>query len=94
MRAWRVDVPPHVAEVIRHLPPEVKQGVRAALRAITEDPDIGEPLRGELKGLWKFRVRRYRLVYELHPGARVVRIVAVGHRRGICDEVSARIRRP
>src|SRR5262249_29594442 len=91
---FSVDVPPHVAEVIRHLPPEVKQGVKAPLRAITEDPDIGEPLRRELEGLWKFRVRRFRLVYEVDRGARVVRVVAVGHRRGIYEEVAARVRRP
>jgi mRNA interferase RelE/StbE len=94
VRVWRVDVPPHVAEVIRHLPPEVKQGVKAALRAITEDPGNGEPLRGELEGLWTYRVRRYRLVYEVDRGARVVRLFAVGHRRGIYDEVGARIRQP
>ena len=93
MRVWRVDVPPHAAEVIRHLPPEVKQGVKAAVRAITEDPGIGDPLRRELDGLWKYRVRRYRLVYEVDRGARVVRIFAVGHRRDIYDEVAARIRR-
>ena len=93
MRGWHVDLPPHVADIIRHLPPEVKQGVKAAIRAVTVDPTIGEPLRRELEGLWKFRVRRYRLVYEVDPGARIVRIVAVGHRRGIYDEVAARIRR-
>ena len=94
MRVFRIDVPPHVAEVVRHLPPEVKRGVKAALRAVAEDPAIGEPLRRELAGLWKFRVRRYRLVYEVDRDARVVRVVAVGHRRGIYDEVVARVRRP
>jgi len=94
VRVFRIDVPPHVPEVVRHLPPEVKRGVKAALRAVAEDPAIGEPLRRELAGLWKFRVRRYRLVYEVDRDARVVRVVAVGHRRGIYDEVVARVRRP
>jgi mRNA interferase RelE/StbE len=51
-------------------------------------------LRGELDGLWKFRVRRYRLVYAVDRRQRVIRIFAVGHRRGICDEVAGRMRRP
>ena len=93
MRVFRIDLPPHVAEVIRHLPPEVKQGVKAALRAVAEDPALGEPLRRDLEGFWKFRVRRYRLVYEVDRDARVVRIVAAGHRRGIYEEVSDRVRR-
>jgi len=94
MPAWRIDLPPHVAEVVRHLPPEVKRGVKAALRSIASEPAIGEPLRGELEGLWKFRVRRYRLVYVVERRQRVIRIFAVGHRRGIYDEVADRVRRP
>ena len=90
MPVWRVDVPTHVAEVIRHLPPEVKRGVKAAVRAVTADPAIGEPLRRDLEGLWKFRVRRYRLVYAVDRPARIVRIFAVGHRRAIYEEVAAR----
>jgi mRNA interferase RelE/StbE len=90
---WRIDVPPHVAGVIRHLPPEVKRGVKAALRAVAGDPSIGEPLRRDLEGLWKFRVRRYRLVYAVDRGERVVRIFAVGHRRGIYEEIAAQVRR-
>lgn len=93
MPGWRIEVPPHVAEVIRHLPPEVKRGVREALRAVAGDPAMGEPLRRDLEGLWKFRVRRYRLVYAIDRRERVVRIFAVGHRRAIYEEVAARVRR-
>ena len=94
MSAWRIDLPPHVAEVVRHLPPEIKQAVKAALRSIAIEPATGGPLRGELEGLWKFRVRRYRLVYAVDRRQRVIRIFAVGHRRGIYEEVSGRLRRP
>jgi mRNA interferase RelE/StbE len=89
---WRIDLPPHVAEVIRHLPPEVKRGVKAALRAIADEPATGQPLRGDLEGLWKFRVRRYRLVYAVDRRARAIRVFAVGHRRGIYEEVTERAR--
>jgi mRNA interferase RelE/StbE len=92
--AWRIDLPPHVAEVVRHLPPEVKQAVKSALRSIAIEPATGEPLRGELEGLWKFRVRRYRLVYAVDRRQRVIRIFAVGHRRGIYEEISRSLRRP
>jgi len=90
---WRIDVPPHVAGVIRHLPPEVKRGVKAALRALAGDPSVGEPLRRNLEGLWKYRVRRYRLVYAVERRERTFRIFAVGHRRGIYEEVAARVGR-
>ena len=65
MPVFRPDVPPHVAEVIRHLPPDLKRGVKHAIRALSMDPFSGEPLVRELEGLWKYRVRRFRIVYAL-----------------------------
>lgn len=94
MTVFRPDIPPHVAAYIRHLPPDVKRGVRQALRALSLVPEAGEPLRRELEGLWKYRVRRFRIVYALDYTNRILRIVAVGHRRGIYDEVTEHLRRP
>jgi mRNA interferase RelE/StbE len=86
----RLDIPPHVADVIRVLPPEVKQGVKETLRLLARDPAAGEPLRRELEGYWKYRVRRFRVVYQ--SGHRVVRVVAVGHRRTVYEEAGERLR--
>lgn len=85
MAVYRPDVPPAVAEVIRTLPPDVKRGVKAAIRALAMDPAIGDPLQGDLAGLMKYRVRRYRIVYEIVRPGRILRIVAVGHRRTVYD---------
>jgi len=90
---FRFDIPPHVADVIRHLAPDVKRSIRAALRALGADPDLGEPLVGELEGFWKYRVRRFRIVYALERRRRIIRVVAVGHRRAIYDEAAALVRR-
>jgi mRNA-degrading endonuclease RelE of RelBE toxin-antitoxin system len=87
---FRLDIPSHVAERIRTLPPEVKQGVKHALRLLSNDPATGEPLRGDLEGYWKYRVRRYRVIYR--PVRRVVQVLAIGHRRTIYEEVGNRLR--
>ena len=91
MGGRRPAIPPNVAEAIRRLPPEVKRAVRSALHVISERPSAGEPLHGELRGLWKYRVRHHRIVYKLGI-ARTVRIVAVGERRSIYEEVAALLR--
>lgn len=85
MPRYRPEIPPHVAEVIRTLPPDVKRGVKAAIRALSAEPAAGEPLQGELAGLMKYRVRRYRIVYEIVRPDRVLRILAVGHRRSVYE---------
>jgi antitoxin YefM len=47
----RPDIPPHVAEVVRHLPPDVKRSVKQALRSLSSDPFAGAPLMRDLSGL-------------------------------------------
>jgi len=89
---YRLEIPPHVGNAIRHLPPEVKQTVKEAMRLLASDPDAGEPLRRDLEGLWKYRARRFRIVYAIHRAGRVVQTFAVGHRRTIYEEVAERVR--
>jgi mRNA interferase RelE/StbE len=93
MAGYRPDIPTHVAEVIRDLPPEVKRGVKAAIRALSIEPAAGEPLQRELEGLLKYRVKRYRIVYALDRPRKIMRIIAVGHRRAIYEELADRVRR-
>lgn len=93
MAGYRPDIPPHVAEIIRHLPPEVKRGIKAAIRALSDDPAAGEPLQRELEGFRKYRVRRFRVVYALDRPRRIIRIIAVGHRRIIYEELAELVRR-
>jgi mRNA-degrading endonuclease RelE of RelBE toxin-antitoxin system len=93
MAGYRPDIPPHVAQVLRHLPPDVKRGVKAAIRALSDDPAKGEPLQGQLVGLMKYRVKRFRIVYELDRARRILRIVAVGHRRAVYEELADAVRR-
>ena len=71
MSSFRPDIPPHVAEVIRSLHPDLKRSIKAAIRGIAADPECGEPLIRELDGLWKYRVRRFRIVYAIDYKARV-----------------------
>ena len=94
MTGFTTVIPPHIAEVIRHLPPDVKRSVKQAIRALNTDPRCGEPLRRELEGYWKYRVRRFRIVYSIDQSHRKVRIFAVGHRRSVYEAAAAQLQRP
>ena len=86
MAAYRLVIRTAAVEVIRHLPPGIKRAVRAALDSIADDPSIGEPLHGELAGRFKFRVRRYRVIFGVDRDKRLLNVIAVGHRRSIYEE--------
>ncbi|MBX3328909.1 MAG: type II toxin-antitoxin system RelE/ParE family toxin [Nitrospira sp.] len=93
MSLFRPDIPPHVAEVIRSLHPDLKRSIKSAIRVIAADPECGESLQRELNGLRKYRVRRFRIVYATDQKARVIRLMAIGHRRYVYEELTEQLRR-
>jgi mRNA interferase RelE/StbE len=88
MAAYRPDIPRHVAEVIRRLPQDIKRSVKQALRSLSADPLPGPRLMRERSGLRKFKVRRFRIVYQINRKARLIRIFAVGHRPEVYEELA------
>jgi len=55
--------------------------------AMAKDPrDFGKPLRASKFGLWRFRVRDYRIICELQEKRLVVLVVALGHRSTIYED--------
>ncbi|MGH7930177.1 MAG: type II toxin-antitoxin system RelE family toxin [Candidatus Binatia bacterium] len=93
MAPYQLDIPPHIAEIFRHLAPDLKRGIKQALRSLSADPFAGTPLIGELAGLWRIKVRRFRIVYEFDRKARMIRIFAIGHRREIYEQAAALLRK-
>jgi len=64
--------------------------VKAAIRSVANDPMAGESLHGELEGRHKFRVRRYRIVYRIDKAEKIIRVIAVGHRRSVYEDLAER----
>lgn len=93
MSAYRLLILPLASDRIRNLAPDLKRGIRQAIRAIAQDPSKGEPLRQELSDYLKYKVRRFRIVYQVDRRTRLITIMAVGHRRAIYEELAATVRR-
>ncbi|HWV44919.1 MAG TPA: type II toxin-antitoxin system RelE/ParE family toxin [Nitrospira sp.] len=51
------------------------------------------PISRELDGLRKYRARRFRIIYAVHQKTRIIRLMAVGHRRSVYEELTKRFRR-
>ncbi len=84
---YRLLIPPHVEQTILHLAPNLKKKIRNALDAIREEPHLGKPLRDELRGLWSYRVSRYRIIYRIHHGRIEIQIIDLGPRCLIYEHV-------
>lgn len=44
---------------------------------------FGEALRGELAGLWRYRIGDFRVICEIQDHRLVIYALSIGHRRGI-----------
>ena len=52
-----------------------------AIDRLGEQPHVGYPLKGDLRGLRRIRVGDYRVVYEVLEHELVVLVVRIAHRR-------------
>lgn len=80
---YRIEFTNTARQGIVHLPPEIKRQMKEGFRLLSADPYAGEPLKRELEGKRKFRMGRYRIVYEIEPAQKVILISAVGPRSKI-----------
>ena len=72
-----------VLEKIAHREPELYRRFVNALDDLERDPFQGKPLKGELKGVWSYRVGSYRIVYRVYRDRLLVIVIDIGHRREI-----------
>ena len=55
------------------------------LKEISENPRVGKPLKGRLKGLYSARVGDYRVIYQILDEKRIVVAVTVAHRKAVYE---------
>jgi len=86
---WRVEFDRDAARDLRKLGRQAQDLILRYLReriATADDPRrFGHALTHDLKGLWRYRVRDYRIVAAIEDNRFVVLVVTVGHRREVYD---------
>ncbi len=45
----------------------------------------GKPLKANLTGLWRYRVRDYRILCQINDNVLIVLVISVGHRKNVYD---------
>ncbi|MGH7866533.1 MAG: type II toxin-antitoxin system RelE family toxin [Candidatus Dormibacteraceae bacterium] len=88
--AWSIEYDPGALKDLKKLDRAIQREILDYMDrrvATAQDPrDFGKPLRASKFGLWRYRVRDYRIICELQEKRLVVLVVAVGHRSTIYDE--------
>ena len=50
---------------------------------LSENPEVGKPLRYVLHGYLRVKVGKYRIIYRIKEKEKIVFIVAIGHRKTV-----------
>jgi mRNA-degrading endonuclease RelE of RelBE toxin-antitoxin system len=80
---------PEAAERIRKLHPHIKREIRDGLRTLLNNPLAGRTLHSELSGYWSYRVRTYRVIYQVNEDHMSLDVVFIGPRRNVYEELRA-----
>jgi mRNA interferase RelE/StbE len=81
----KLRVPGEIVALIRGCHPQLKRKIRAGLKHIVIEPEVGKSLKDELEGLRSYRISRFRVIYRI-SSKQIIDIVAIGPRKTIYEE--------
>lgn len=60
-----------------------KKSLHIVEKILAQDPQAGKPLTGSYKGLWKFRMGDYRIIYSIEKERLVIFVLRIRHRKDV-----------
>ena len=71
---------------VRRLNKEMKERVKKSVKEILKDPYSGIPLTHPLKGFWRKRIGKYRIIYKINENDKEVLFIDFGLRKKIYEK--------
>lgn len=63
--------------------PHMAKHVAAAIDDLSLNPTAGIPLKGTLKGCYKYRVGPYRIIYQIERALLIITVIDIGDRKEV-----------
>jgi mRNA interferase RelE/StbE len=86
---WTVEFDDAAAKELRKLDRQAQREILRYFReriATDEDPRrFGKPLSRDMAGLWRYRVRNYRMICNIEDDNLVVLVLRTGHRKDVYE---------
>ena len=87
---WKVEWVDAAAKELRKLDKQIQRDILRYFRkriATDDDPHrLGKPLVGNKSGLWRYRVRDYRIICNITDDTLTVLVLRVGHRKNVYEK--------
>ncbi len=86
MKDIRLTFTPEAARLLSKLHPESKKLIQAGLTVLRQSPYLGDDLQQELSGFKSYKIKRYRILYDINEDEGVIQVYYVGHRRDVYEQ--------
>ena len=86
MNKFSMRYTPEASRLLSKLHPENKKLIRAALEDLRKNPYAGSDLQEELYGFKSFKLKRYRVLYNLNEEENIIQIFHIGHRKDVYEQ--------
>jgi mRNA interferase RelE/StbE len=82
---WKIEITGEAEKELSRIDkPATKRIIRYLRERVSVDPrSLGKSLRGDLSGLWRYRVGDYRVICELYDEKVSVLVIRIGHRKDV-----------
>lgn len=80
---YKVALTKNFTKEFRKLPKNIQQRILQAIKKAISNPYAGTKLHRELKGLWRWRVGKYRVIYTIDEEQKFIVFLDVGIRKAI-----------
>jgi mRNA interferase RelE/StbE len=85
--AWRVEISRTAEKQIKRLDrqtqAELVRYLRGRVQEAANPRQFGKALRGEKRGLWRYRVGDYRIICDIQDARKTLLVLALGHRKHV-----------
>ena len=86
MREIRIKFTPEAARLLSKLHPEGKKFIKEGLTELRQNPYLGHVLQQELSGFKSYKIKRYRILYDINEEEGAIQVYYVGHRRDVYEQ--------
>jgi mRNA interferase RelE/StbE len=86
MKDIRLTFTPEAAKLLSRLHPESKKFIKEGLTELRQNPHLGDDLQQELSGFKSYKIKRYRILYDINEEEGVIQVYYVGHRRDVYEQ--------
>jgi len=86
MKKFGIKFTPESSRIIAKLHPENKKLIKQALVDLRETPYAGSDLQEELYGFKSFKLKRYRVLYNIDEEENTIQIFHIAHRKDVYEQ--------